>query len=67
MKVCFYGYPPSVPLVLQKSNYITAMDVDTKAPKSTKKTARVQKRNQKPRNSIVFKKRQSSGKRGSKK
>ncbi|CAI7625657.1 unnamed protein product [Penicillium bialowiezense] len=44
-----------------------AMDVDTKAPKSAKKAARVQKRNQKPRNSIVFKKRQSSGKPRSKK
>jgi hypothetical protein len=43
------------------------MDVDTRAPKSAKKPARVQKRNQKPRNSIVFKKRPSSGKRGSKK
>jgi hypothetical protein len=38
------------------------MDVDTKPTKSMKKPARVQKRNQKPRNSIVFKKRVSSGK-----
>ncbi|CAG8115501.1 unnamed protein product [Penicillium olsonii] len=44
-----------------------AMDVDSKAPKSAKKVGRVQKRNQKPRNSIVFKKRQPSGKRGTKK
>ncbi|KAJ5882187.1 uncharacterized protein N7529_000859 [Penicillium soppii] len=38
------------------------MDVDAKPTKSMKKPARVQKRNQKPRNSIVFKKRVSSGK-----
>lgn len=67
MKVCFYGDFLSSLLASQKSNYITAMDVDTKAPKSAKKAARVQKRNQKPRNSIVFKKRQSSGKPRSKK
>lgn len=43
------------------------MELDTKVSKSAKKAPRVQKRNQKPRNSIVFKKRQSSGQRGSKK
>jgi hypothetical protein len=37
------------------------MDIDTKVTKSNKKAARVQKRNQKPRNSIVFKKRETHG------
>ncbi|KAJ5139104.1 uncharacterized protein N7515_003952 [Penicillium bovifimosum] len=42
------------------------MDIDT-IKSSKKKPARVQKRNQKPRNSIVFQKRPSSTKKGSKK
>ncbi|KAJ5476007.1 hypothetical protein N7475_001736 [Penicillium sp. IBT 31633x] len=41
------------------------MDIDT-VTSSKKKPARVQKRNQKPRNSIVFKKRPSSNKKGPK-
>ncbi|OQD78622.1 hypothetical protein PENDEC_c001G03695 [Penicillium decumbens] len=41
------------------------MDVDTKISKSRKKPARIQKRNQKPRNSITFKA-PSKGKKGPK-
>lgn len=43
----------------------TEMDIDT-IKSSKKKQARVQKRNQKPRNSIVFQKRLSTAKKGPK-